>query len=281
MANNKTIGKWVLLVTMFVLFIGAAQAAAVLVRPATSESITGATYNVSLTSTLTPLVNCSVVATSTATGDTATIMAYNYTGSGTALNATFDTTDLEDGADYSFAATCYNTTSQTETITTTSVTVDNTVPTAPSAITPTTASDKANVAISSTVVAATTTGCTAVLASSYSTETVTMTHSGATCTYTYSFPGSGIWAITITASDGTNSTAASASSLKISEQGGVAVGAASTAARSTKVDDNKKIFFVLLLGVGAVVGYQKGWFGKGGSSPRKRKRSSKKRKGRY
>lgn len=229
------------------------------VTPGASASISGSSYVVNVTSNLAAFQNCSITASSVLTGDSlAATWLYNSTT--TNANATIDTTALEDANDWIFAGTCYNSTGTSEAITSrTGITVDNTVPTTPTSLTPTTSTDKSSISISSTVTGSRTTSCTVTLSSTYHTETNTMTHSGNTCSATVDLPGSGDYSYTVTASDETNTSTSAAQSLKVEETGG---NAAVLFADQNKTSSKSGASTIVILAILVFVGYQAGWFGK-------------------
>jgi len=242
------------------------------VLPVTSTIISDSTV-INITQANHSIANCTITGTSTLTGDTWTTYTYNDTsgeGHNGTINATATTSDAEDGTDWSLSASCVNDTGDVkETCTVSSLTVDNTIPTAPSALSPTTSDDENNVGTwSATVTAAETTACTLfILTDSVGTLSYTMTHSGSTCTYgTVTLPGhESPLTYYVEASDGTNSTNSSASTVTIDRPGGVYVPGADDGLSESQ----KNFFGLFIVGVAA---YFLFFNKKGGSGRRKRRR---------
>lgn len=106
---------------------GIGYAVCTIVTPGASGILTGLAL-VNITSTINGnAVNCTVSATSALSGGTiAEFLALNT--SNLYVNRTISTFAVRDANDYSFSATCYNSSSASETCSRTGVTVDNTVP---------------------------------------------------------------------------------------------------------------------------------------------------------
>lgn len=153
----------------------------------------------------------------------------NDTASQNYVNGTVNTAGLEDGTDYIFNATCKNT-SLTQNAVTSAKNIDNTVPTAPSSLTPT---DKTLITsattptFSSTVVNKQTTSCTYVIGrggtalESSDTTAGTGTYSDSTCSFTKAFSSekdNGMWYWYTVASDGTNTTESVRSTYQVAIQ---------------------------------------------------------------
>jgi len=96
--------------------------------PGASAKLSGATYSVNVSMTLSSVLNCSMIATSAKTGGSITADLFNLTRDPVCLNATVNTMPEEDSNDWSFAFTCYNFSGSSETCTRSSVTIDNTIP---------------------------------------------------------------------------------------------------------------------------------------------------------
>lgn len=193
--------KAMLVLLMILLTVGTAYAVCTFRSPTSSTTISGSKlFNISC-ATITNPTNCSVSGSSTLTGDSATFNLFNIT---TWMNATRVTTADEDATDWTYSATCYNITGQTETATAiTGVTVDNTVPTAPTLTCDSVYSN--NEEVSYAVTGAQTTACTIYFSSAID---YAMTHSGDTCTYTVvrNSPADKAYEMYAIASDGTNTT---------------------------------------------------------------------------
>lgn len=248
----KKINLLVMAILTISLLIPGVMATSTFVTPGASAIISGS-YMFNATSDLSGLTNCSITASSTLSGDslTATLL---YNSTATNANATIDTTGLEDATDYVFAGTCYNSSASSEVMTSrTGITVDNTVPVAPSAITPTSSDDKRDIAISSTVVGVNTTGCSMTVSTSQHSSSFTMDYSGDVCSDTITLPGGGDYTISITATDGTNASAAGTQEMKVSEKTGGNVGFISRSADVVTDDKSEKqAQFVKFLGIAAL-----------------------------
>ena len=122
---------------------------------------------------------------------------------------TYNTTNnLEDGTDYIFNVSCTNATNTVSDVSS-SVVVDNTVPTTPSSLVPSSEStdDDGSISFSSTVTSGRTTACTLYFPNrNPGSPSYTMTHSGSSCTYTISSLPEETYDYYIRASDGTNNT---------------------------------------------------------------------------
>lgn len=148
----------------------------------------------------------------------------NYTNNATiSMNSSW----FEDGTDYTLILNLFNGSDYVNKTITPSR-LDNTIPQAPSSMTPldlatlTTASTQT---FTSTVVNANTTSCTYTLyraGSPSDGNSGSGTYSGSTCSFTKDFSSSadnGVWYSTITASDGTNTTASSTNKLTVNIPG--------------------------------------------------------------
>jgi hypothetical protein len=278
--------KILVLLAMMIVCAGAVMAAAAFDTPGASATISGATYVVNVTSAMDNLENCTVSASSTLTGDSlAGTVFTNESADADFVNATIDTTALEDATDWAFTAECYNTTGDNENASRTGVTVDNTAPTTPTSLSPTTGTDKTANSFSATVTGAQTTACTLTYWSTIQpSTTAAMTHSGNTCTHSLTLPNAD-WQYTVTASDGTNTSLSATTNLKISSEGSGGGGGgtrAVTAEKASVVDalqsgeplsKNNKTKIFVVIGAVVLIGLHQGWFGKKkGAAKRKRKR---------
>lgn len=157
---------------------------------------------------------CFLYAKSSSTGNSSNVLL-GFAGNNSAgglinmTNFTFNSNAIEDASDYIFNATCVNDTAWFNETIVTSILVDNTVPTAPTSLSPAASStdDDGTVTFSSTVTGSRTTACTLYFTginpgeSSYS-----MTHSGSTCTSSSLNLPEQTFEYYIQASDGTNTT---------------------------------------------------------------------------
>lgn len=233
-----------------------ASATLTVVRPGTSATAVG-TYALNV-SGMNNILNCTwyVGSTSTANSSWTQVAFYkNTTGGATsAYNATaFVSTIIEDSTDYVFNATCTNTTNVKDSGTVTGITVDNTVPVAPTSLSPTSDTD-GSISFSATVTGARTTGCTLIFPDiNPGSPTYTMTHSGGTCTYSLSGVAEQTYQYVVRASDGTNTTDSSTVYLLVDEGdnvhgSGQVVGGAGTAPMQ-KILPIVIIIVLVLLGV--------------------------------
>jgi len=194
-----------------------------IVTPAVSGSLIGATaiFNVTLitgyeaenwTSIRIYLNSAGLTANTTETLATAWIT--NTTD--LMLNGTLDSTVFEDGNDYVFKAQLFNGTDYLN-VSRTGITINNGVPTAPT-ISPadlTTRTTSGTQTFTGTVVDAETTSCTYTIyraGSPSDGNSGSGVYSGTSCTFTKTFSTSadnGVWWVTITASDGTDTTSSS------------------------------------------------------------------------
>lgn len=200
-------------ITLFSMFlVGMVSAAPTLVTPATSSSVNGATVSWNVTNgTLNEMVNCSIYLSSSSTANsTATNVSTgaNVTASATNITGTFDSTILEDSNDYSIYASCTNSSGSISNTSASTITIDNTIPQAPSSLSPSSSTDTdGSVSFSATVTGANTTGCTLFfVGKNPGSSSYAMTHSSNSCTYTISSVPEESYAYLIQASDGTNST---------------------------------------------------------------------------
>lgn len=191
------------------------SAATIINTPSSSSVVGGLNYLLNVTvldnvNIATQLINLTFYAQSSLTANSswatiATILNLNTT-TNNYTNVRFNTTGLEDANDYTFNVTVRNVTRVIGYNTSTSIQIDNTVPTAASSLTPTTDED-GTVAFSSTVTGTETTSCT--LLFPYSNPGATsyaMTHSGNTCSHTLSNIPEGSYQWIVRASDETNTT---------------------------------------------------------------------------
>ncbi len=207
--NKYTIG---LLLVLTISLIGCVSATSVVLEsPTDSESVTGLfILNASIDSNSSNYQNCSwYVKSAGLTANTSWITIGDQVANTTQgfWGTTYNTTNnIEDGSDYIFNVSCTNATNTLSDVSS-NVVVDNTVPVAPTSLSPTSESvdDDGSVTFSGTVDGNETTACTLNFpnknpgSSSYS-----MTHTGDTCTYTISSLPEETYDYYLTASDGTN-----------------------------------------------------------------------------
>lgn len=246
--NSKTIYFSILLISLALLslsFVSAAAMTVTYVSPAASATLTGATSKVNVTAA-NAIVNytCAVYlySASTANSSIAKGLMADFgvqNNSDVAWNTTINTLSVEDSNDYTMLVNCTNGTNYA-TATRTSLTVQNSVPTAPASLSPATNTQittGGSQTFTSTVVDKNTTGCTYIISRGGATATSgdpndytagTATYSGSTCSFTKTFTSfyeNGDWTWTITATDGTDTTASTSTVLnvKMPAGGGVVI----------------------------------------------------------
>jgi hypothetical protein len=220
--------------TLFALIFALAlvSASPTLVSPASSATISGATVLLNATNgTLSEILNCTFYASSPSTANSTAVSigsAVNESASDLDINMTFNSAILEDSNDYSIYASCWNATTQQNSSARTGITVDNTIPQAPSSLTPATyntVTTAGTQTFSSTVTNQNTTSCTYTIyrgGSSADGNSGSATYSSSTCSFTKAFSttsDNGEWWWTITASDGTNTTSSSTNHLTVNLPG--------------------------------------------------------------
>jgi hypothetical protein len=181
---NKHFLVGILLFTTILMI--AMASATTLIAPANGATLTGtAILNATnATATSFPLIaNCTFYAKSASTANSSwTNLGTFINNTDTVVNGTFNSAILEDSNDYIFNASCLNLSgTRSEAVSTATVIIQNTVPTAPSARTPATntvITSATTQAFSSTVTDSRTTGCTCTFrrgGSSSDTKTCTAT----------------------------------------------------------------------------------------------------------
>lgn len=217
MKKINLIGLLLLLVSMFSLV----SASVSIDLPSASSSVSGnVTVNVTFVQAE-EIVNCTLYLQSALSGNS------TWTSLGTFANVTdisvtagINSSTFNDANDYILNATCMNLSTDTSDDTNTGITIDNTVPDAPSSISPSTNTQiKTATAqtFSSTVTDRETTSCTYTIyrdgsASDTKSASGSGTYSGTSCSFTKTFSDSsdnGKYYVTFTASDETNTTASS------------------------------------------------------------------------
>jgi len=227
--------KKLLFLTMMVLVMVASAFGAgtvTLLRPAENGTVTGQYYlnasqaNHCAGTTVDTLCNISYYAKSASTANSTNVLLgslNSYNSSVGNMSVRFNSATLEDGATYIFNVTLKNA-SSTISDTSTGVVVDNTVPVAPSSISP---ADKTiyrtnSYTISATVTGSRTTGCTIVFTSNNpeGSASQAMTHTANTCTYSGTATNAGTYDFYITASDGTQGTSSAVQQFEIQTSAG-------------------------------------------------------------
>ena len=208
----------------FILGLGVVSAVTVsgsLVAPANSAVVSQlVTLNASST-TLNLISNCSFYAKSASTANSSWVyigIGTNVSANASSVSTTYNTTGLEDSSDYTFNATCRNFSNDQSVVAgTATVTIDNTIPTAPvlSPVTNTLISTATTQTFTATVVDRQTLGCNYVIGrggtSMDSTETTngSASYSGTSCTFSKTFSdqsSNGDWTWCIMADDKSNVT---------------------------------------------------------------------------
>jgi hypothetical protein len=216
----RTLFLSVILITSFLFSLSIINAA--LVSPANSATLAGTIVLNATNASLPNIQNCTFYAKSANTANsswTSLGSADNESANAGNINKTFNTAGLEDGLLYTFNATCRNiSNSLTSAVSTATITINNTIPTAAAIPSPASASSitaPATTTLSATVVDRETTGCTYTIyrgsadsSSSTNYQSGTATYSGSTCSFTKQFSSgnTGTWTWTITATDGLDST---------------------------------------------------------------------------
>lgn len=211
MKNNKVLS--LLLGLTFLLSLSLVCAATGTVSfdlPATGSTVSGTVVlNVTNSSTgFDEMNNCTFTLASSLTANTSVTIGSFDNDTLFNVNTTFDTTTVEDATDYVFTASCKNS-SNDDASSTTSVTIDNTIPQTPSALSPATGTIDADgsITFSGTVTGVNTTICTLNFDGvNYGGDDQSMTHTGNTCSLTLSNVPDQTYKWYITASDGTNTT---------------------------------------------------------------------------
>ena len=206
----------ILSVILAIFLMGAVSAT--LITPASSSTISGTVVLNATNSDLPAMDNCTFYAKSSSTANSswnklAVILNVSNEAS---LNTTFNSNSLQDSNDYIFNATCMNITKSITSLLNTGITIDNTIPQAPS-LSPASTTILTGVTtqtFTGTVTDSNTTGCTYAIGrggtsgSSSDTSSGSATYSTTSCTFDKTFSTSsdnGLWTWYITASDGTNS----------------------------------------------------------------------------
>lgn len=238
MKNNKKLFSILFSLFAFSMIIGLASAAPTLVTPATSAVVTGSAVAWNVTNgTIGNMSQCNLYLSSASTANSTYVNIstyYNTSASAFFINGTFDSVLVEDSNDYSILAECSNTTagSSSNSSANTGITIDNGVPTAPSALSPSnlvTNTSSGTYSFSATVDDPSTTACTIYLSSANSNvfTALSSTYSTTSCSATNSFSspssnGDYLWYAQ--ASDGSNTTNSAVQTLYIRiapNQGGV------------------------------------------------------------
>lgn len=258
----------IMLGALFFFSFALVSAAPTLVSPASSDVLSGTSVLNVTNGTLIEMLNCSWYASSPSTANSsASLIAEqtNESASATNINVTFDSSILEDSDDYTIYAVCFNETDNETTASSTSVVIDNTVPTAPSAVSPAdyySLTSSGTQDFSATVDDASTTECTYTIyrgGSSSDGYSGSGTYSTNTCSFSQAFSSSadnGDWWVTYTASDGTNTTSTTSHlTVSIPAAGGGSSGSSTTYGDTVSESGKGWIFGVALIIVLAVLAF--------------------------
>ena len=274
MGKHQRMGK-IFLILLSIFFLSLISATVTTLTPASSATISAtATWNASGTVGFWNMMNCSLWGSSVAlTANTTSVLLQTVsnnsaTGGGanaTWLNGSFVTSTFEDGNDYQLFTQCNNLSNiQQNSSANTAIIVNNTVPTAPSSLTPATdtlRTSSGTITFSSTVTNAETTSCTYVInraksSSDSKSASGTATYSASTCSFTKAFSGSndnGIYSWTITASDGTETTTSGETNYNVQLAGG-----GGGIPQDSTPQKSNKILIIILVIVGLALLLNKG-----------------------
>ncbi len=251
---------------MVLVLVGIVLGTPTFTSPSDGSNIRGSVlFNVTTTDfAVYSMGNCTISGTSSIAGNsTTTIILYNYSAVTNSSNATYNTALVQDSDDWVFSGYCTNGTANS-TITSITVTIDNTIPQAPT-LSP---SDETAITtpqaytFTGTVTDVNTTSCSYIIyrGSAIASDpsnyfTGTGSYSGTSCTFTKEFSSgnTGIWTWYLTASDETNTTSATAITFKnnIPTGGSVSLnnGQVITTASESATATPHKSFFQWLLDI--------------------------------
>lgn len=238
MELNKNVG---ILFLVAIFAVSLVSATVTLIAPASSGTVSGATYetNASISGvSFHQVTNCTIYGRSASLTANTTFVNLNVTNNEssnqTQFLGSFNSSELEDGSDYIFYATCMNVSGAPINVTNsslnTAIIVNNTQPDAPSGVSPASGSQvtaSGTQTITSTVTDRETTACTYTFyrdGSSADSASISGsgTYSGSTCSFSKSITSNadnGLYYWTITASDGLDS-ATTAGTMNIGLPGG-------------------------------------------------------------
>lgn len=242
------------------------SAVPILVSPATEGTLTGATAVLNVTNgTLTEMLNCTWYASSPSTANSTAVSIgaqTNESASADHINMTFDSSILEDSDDYTIYAQCFNATSNETTASATGVTIDNTIPQAPT-LSPSNFASRTTSGtqtFTGTVVNENTTSCTYTIyraGSSSDGVSGSGTYSGTSCTFAKTFSttaDNGVWWWTITASDGTNTTSSSTYKYNVNLVGaGGGLAPLSISGDGQERNGSWILWVIIILGISALI----------------------------
>jgi len=206
-------------------FVSAATGVVSITSPANGGTLTQ-NYNINVTnSTFDTMKNCTFTLGSTLTANTSVSLGTITNTSLIMVNTIKNSTIVEDANNYILTASCRNLTNDIATATAIGLIIQNTAPTAPSALTPASNTELITAStqtFSSTVVDAKTTSCTCSLTVLGNARTCTAANTAGTCSFTYPFTTdvNGQYTWTITASDGTDTAVSTSTILNVNIPGG-------------------------------------------------------------
>lgn len=222
------------------------------VTPVTGDELSK-TQNVSLLNAdAIELVNCTITISSASTNAT-TAVSYTVLNTSTTqsqIETTWNRINYQDSNDYIMGATCRNQTNSAYTATSiTGIIIDTGVPTTPSALDPatdTSLKSQQTTTFSATVTDANTTACTYIISrggadvsDTINYVTGSATYSASSCTFTKEFTqaSNGDWTWSITASDGSNTTASANTVYKVALQTGGGAGSIVSSPAPVKISE--------------------------------------------
>lgn len=203
--------------------------------------------------------NFTLWAQSTSTANSTWVAVYtNHTNNVSATNKnlsfTFNSSVLEDAPNYDFNITCHlfnDTVSDYNTSLVTGIDVDNTVPTAPSSLIPTSDTDGIFV-FNSTIIGRQTTACTlSFIGTNPGESSYAMTHGGNACWYSISSVPDQSYRWYVTASDGTNTTDSSTQTTTVDIQSGSSGGGLTE--KQIKQAEGKQAGWGWIIGIAIII----------------------------
>lgn len=255
-------------------FSSAAVGNATLTLPAASTTYSGTVILNTTTANQAGNFTCSFYGKSLISANSSwSILASAVNNTASGVNTTFDSVGIEDANDYSVNVTCANNTNTWTPDVHTGITIDNTIPQAPTLSPSTNTLNKTSGTYTFTgdVTDANTTSCTYLISrggavsGTQDSTTGSATYSAASCTFTKTFSNSkdnGDWYWYITASDGSNTTQSATNILQvqIAPSGGTSPIVANQLLKNGKIDEktlaiasgekeNNYNIFLIIIGV--------------------------------
>ena len=279
MEDNRNRAFLAFILVVAVSLFAVSFASADIVNPANGGTVAGNAVLVNSTNASLPhMVNCTFYAISSSTANNTWVQVSPTIANTSANQPSIANTTvltslvLEDASNYQFNATCANNSNTyTSTVTTASVTIDNTAPRAPSSLSPTTTDTDGSVTFSATVTARNTTACLLIFSGGNpGSVQYSSTHSGSNCTNTIT-AAEGTYTYLFQASDGTNRTnsstqrfsvdvptSAGAVALIASQKNVESIGGAAFSVSNTGIGGLKTSTIAIIVGVAAALGVL--WF---------------------